>query len=106
MTICERVFSLLADAEREQRELAEYIGGMAEFVCVSVDYILTGEEKEYRLSPADEEVLSAYHALKRPEQVYILSEMYRRAGLISSPADMVGEYKKTDGPESAVGSAV
>lgn len=128
MTICERVFSLLADAGREQRELAkfigvpaktvstwkvrgtnpgaEYIAAIAEFFSVSVDYILTGEEKEYRLSPADEEVLSAYHSLPRPEQVYILSEMYRRAGLISSPADMVGEYKKTDGPESAVGSAV
>ena len=111
MTICERVFSLLADAGREQRELAkfigvpaqtvstrqvrgtnpgaEYIAAIAEFFSVSADYIWTGEEKEYRLSPADEEVLSAYHSLPRPEQVYILSEMYRRAGRISSPADRV-----------------
>ena len=63
MTICERVFSLLADAGREQRELAkfigvpaktvstwkvrgtnpgaEYIAAIAEFFSVSVDYILT-----------------------------------------------------------------
>lgn len=128
MTICERVFSLLADAGREQRELAkfigvpaktvstwkvrgtnpgaEYIAAIAEFFSVSADYILTGEEKEYRLSPADEEVLSAYHSLPRPEQVYILSVMYRRAGRISSPAEVIGEDKKTAGPESAVGSAV
>lgn len=55
---------------------------------------MTGEEKEYRLSPADEEVLSAYHSLPRPEQVYILSEMYRRAGRISSPAEVIGEDKR------------
>lgn len=104
MTICERVFSLLASDGRDQKDLAmhigvstrtvstwktrgtnpgaEYIAGIAEFFSVSTDYILTWEERQYSVSPADEEVLSAYHALKRPEQVYILGEMYRRAGLV------------------------
>lgn len=76
---------------------AEYIAGIAEFFSVSTDYILTGEERQYSVSPADEEVLSAYHALKRPEQVYILGEMYRRAGLVpSQPAG--DESKKLPSP--------
>lgn len=36
---------------------AEYIAGIAEFFSVSTDYILTGEERQYSVSPADEEVL-------------------------------------------------
>ena len=82
MTICERVFSLLASDGRDQKDLAahigvstrtlstwktrgtnpgaEYIAGIAEFFSVSTDYILTGEERQYSVSPADEEVLSAY----------------------------------------------
>lgn len=126
MTICERVFSLLASDGRDQKDLAmhigvstrtvstwktrgtnpgaEYIAGIAEFFSVSTDYILTGEERQYSVSPADEEVLSAYHALKRPEQVYILGEMYRRAGLVpSQPAG--GESKKAAEPEASIGSA-
>lgn len=114
MTICERVFSLLASDGRDQKDLAmhigvstrtvstwktrgtnpgaEYIAGIAEFFSVSTDYILTGEERQYSVSPADEEVLSAYHALKRPEQVYILGEMYRPAGLV--PSQPAGDESK------------
>ena len=77
MTICERVFSLLASDGRDQKDLAmhigvstrtvstwktrgtnpgaEYIAGIAEFFSVSTDYILTGEERQYSVSPADEE---------------------------------------------------
>lgn len=126
MTICERVFSLLASDGRDQKDLAmhigvstrtvstwktrgtnpgaEYIAGIAEFFSVSTDYILTGEERQYSVSPADEEVLSAYHALSRPEQVYILGEMYRRAGLV--PSQSAGdEGKKAAEPEVSIGSA-
>ena len=126
MTICERVFSLLASDGRDQKDLAahigvstrtlstwktrgtnpgaEYIAGIAEFFSVSTDYILTGEEKQYSVSPADEEVLSAYHALSRPEQVYILGEMYRRAGLV--PSQSAGDGgKKAAEPEVSIGSA-
>ena len=126
MTICERVFSLLASDGRDQKDLAahigvstrtlstwktrgtnpgaEYIAGIADFFSVSVDYILTGEEKQYSVSPADEEVLSAYHALSRPEQVYILGEMYRRAGLV--PSQSAGDGgKKAAEPEVSIGSA-
>lgn len=75
MTICERVFSLLASDGRDQKDLAmhigvstrtvstwktrgtnpgaEYIAGIAEFFSVSTDYILTGEERQYSVSPAD-----------------------------------------------------
>ena len=126
MTICERVFSLLASDGRDQKDLAMHIGVSTRTVSTwktrgrirgpstspalrsSLAFPPTtsspGEERQYSVSPADEEVLSAYHALKRPEQVYILGEMYRRAGLVpSQPAG--DESKKAAEPEASIGSA-
>ena len=75
MTICERVFSLLASDGRDQKDLAmhigvstrtvstwktrgtnpgaEYIAGIAEFFSVSTDYILTGSNGRNGRRPHD-----------------------------------------------------
>lgn len=122
MTICERVFSLLAEDGREQKELAafvgastrtvstwktrgtspgaEYIAGIAEFFGVSTDYILTGEERNLRLKDEDKEILGLWDALGMPDKAFIKYEMYRRAGKVE-PA---GEKEKATEPENAVGS--
>ena len=97
------VMALEMEAAALYMNAARY-GKRALCICTISDHILTGEERQYSVSPADEEVLSAYHALKRPEQVYILGEMYRRAGLVpSQPAG--DESKKAAEPEASIGSA-
>ena len=104
MTISERIFALLADVQREQKELAKYIGAppstvtswkrkgsnpaaeyipaIAEFLNVSTDFLLTGENKEYRLAPEDEEVLELWGALSKADKAAVKYEMYLRAGQV------------------------
>lgn len=104
MTISERIFGLLAEGQREQKELATYIGAatstvaswkkngstpgaeyiprIAEFLNVSTDFLLTGENKEYRLAPEDEEVLELWGALSKADKAAVKYEMYLRAGQV------------------------
>jgi len=126
MTICERVFSLLASDGREQKELAnfvgvstrtvstwktrgtnpgaEYIAGIAEFFGVSTDYILTGEERGLHLKDEDVELLGLWDELSKPDRAFIKYEMYRRAGKVE-PAPAAGEKEKATEPDGvSIGS--
>ena len=124
MTICERVFFLLAEGCREQRELAkfigvppktvstwkargtnpsaEYIAGIAEYFSVSTDFLLTGEEKSYRLRPEDEELLTLWDALPAADKAVVKYEMYRRVNR-AEPFEPQDE-KKAEGGASSVKS--
>lgn len=104
MTICERIFGLLAESGRGQRDLAVYIGApmstvgswkkngsnpgaeyiprIAEFLNVSTDYLLTGENKEYRLDSESQELLDLWDSLSKADKAAIKYEMYLRAGQV------------------------
>lgn len=117
MTICERIFSLLVDSGRGQRELAQYIGApqttvgswkkngsnpaaeyiprIAEFLNVSTDFLLTGENKEYRLDPELQEVMELWDSLSKADKAAIKYEMYLRIGQVRPVGEDPGNRSST-----------
>ncbi|OPZ65865.1 MAG: HTH-type transcriptional regulator Xre [Firmicutes bacterium ADurb.Bin506] len=121
MTICERVFALLASDGREQGQMAKYIGvskktvsswrsrgtspgaeyiaPIAEYFGVSTDYILTGEERDLRLKPEDVELLTLWDVLSPADKAVVKYEMYRRSNR-AEPFEPNGEKKVEAGASS------
>lgn len=123
MTIAERIFYLLASDGREQKDLAnaigvtpqtvsawkargtspgaEHISSIAEYLGVSTDYLLTGEERQLRLKDEDVELLNLWDGLSKADRAFIKYEMYKRSGKDKLPDDE--QLKATDENGNAVG---
>ena len=117
MTICERIFGLLAESGRGQRDLAVYIGApmstvgswkkngsnpgaeyiprIAEFLNVSTDYLLTGENKEYRLDSESQELLDLWDSLSKADKAAINEKETKDAAAAHHAQVALDEAKKT-----------
>ena len=95
MTISQRIFSILKDKKLKQKDMAAYTGIstsaisawhknntnpaaesisiIADFLDVSIEYLLTGEEKCPSLPDDEQELLNYYKKLPEREQIKLLS---------------------------------
>lgn len=116
MTIGERIAQLLREQGKMGKDLAAYLGVSAasvtgwargsypssqyiikisEFLGVSVEYLLTGEEKEDAdairgISDDALKVARLWDELDVPGKAIILGELYRRAEALAAPDDGPG----------------
>lgn len=116
MTIGERIAQLLKEQGKMGKDLAAYLGVSAasvtgwargsypssqyiikisEFLGVSVEYLLTGEEKEDAdairgISDDALKVARLWDELDVPGKAIILGELYRRAEALAAPDDSSG----------------
>lgn len=116
MTIGERIAQLLKEQGKMGKDLAAYLGVSAasvtgwargsypssqyvikisEFLGVSVEYLLTGEEKEDAdairgISDDALKVARLWDELDVPGKAIILGELYRRAEALAAPDDGPG----------------
>lgn len=114
MSICERLFELMGTQRGRQEQLAAYIGvkpttitnwkqrnsdppaklliPICEFLGCSLNYLLTGEEKEdadaiQGISDDALKVARLWDELDVPGKAIILGELYRRAEALAAPDD-------------------
>lgn len=95
MTISQRIFTVLKEKQLKQKDMSDYTGistsaisawnknntnpaaeslsTIADFLEVSLDYLLTGEEKSSSLTNDEQELLKYYKKLPEREQVKLLS---------------------------------
>lgn len=94
MTISQRIFDELKKQKKKQKELAEYTGisesavsdwkkkgtnpaaenlsAIADFLNVSVSYLLTGEEEQETSGGKEQEMLNLFRRLSNDEQAKLI----------------------------------
>lgn len=95
MTISQRIFSILKEKKLKQKDMADYTGIstsaisawnknntnpaaesisiIADFLGVSIEFLLTGEEKAIALKDDEKELLTYYKKLPEREKIKLLS---------------------------------
>lgn len=127
MTISQRIFSILTDKKLKQKDLAEYVGistsaisdwkkkntnpsaenlsAIADFLNVSLRFLLTGEERieSIKLSDDIKELISYYNALDERSKGKILGKAETLAELT---AERAAEEQAAKQPKKTVQIAV
>ena len=124
MEIIERISDLLAERDKTAIELckvldiqtstmstwktrkkdppARYMPAIANFLCVSLDYLLTGQERpaviqEPKLSAMDEELLDLFHELPMSKQYEFMGEIKGFLRAVEDSKKYVDEGKRLSG---------
>lgn len=129
MEIIERISYLLAERDKTAIELckvldiqtstmstwktrkkdppARYMPAIANFLCVSLDYLLTGQERpavieqpevqEPKLSAMDEELLDLFHELPMSKQYEFMGEIKGFLRAVEDSKKYVDEGKRLSG---------
>jgi transcriptional regulator with XRE-family HTH domain len=113
MTISQRIFELLKEKNKQQKDLAayagisasaisdwkkkgtnpsaEYIFPIAQFLGVSVEYLLTGNETAYDLSETEQRLLRLFACLTPTQQ----GELIGRAAILSEQNEAEFQRKES-----------